>query len=232
MTRPDGRRPPKPRTVTVGARTPIRGLSEPLWSRVLCLKNQGDIDAQTSPLRFATATHGSGSRRRCLSATACRFRVLLDSGEPLTVNAHDADLLAAMQVSLSATRFDRHNRISIPIPTSRARSSTASWSTWCPPDQVWRVPGSALAGADATAVPFPVEVRSIAADDAWLSPSYQRRRYQSRSVDTSSAITAASSPISRRRSRRSIRDHTGGRSIAGTSSNCTPLCHAPTISGR
>jgi FAD/FMN-containing dehydrogenase len=93
---------PELRTVTVRAGTTIRALGEPLWSRGLCLKNQGDIDTQHIAGAIATATHGSGSRRQCLSATARRFRVILASGEPLTVDADDADLLAAMQVSLGA----------------------------------------------------------------------------------------------------------------------------------
>ena len=91
---------PGTRRVTVAAGTPIRDFGDPLWAAGLCLKNQGDIDSQHIVGAISTATHGSGIRQQCFSATAKRFRVVLPSGEPIDVTEDDPELLAAMQVSL------------------------------------------------------------------------------------------------------------------------------------
>jgi FAD/FMN-containing dehydrogenase len=66
----------------------------------LCLKNQGDIDSQHIAGAMSTATHGSGIRQQCFSATARRFRVVLPSAEAIDVTEDNPELLAAMQVSL------------------------------------------------------------------------------------------------------------------------------------
>lgn len=88
------------RLVRARAGTRIRDFGDPLWDAGLCLKNQGDIDAQHIAGAISTATHGSGLRQQCFSATARRLRVVLPSGEPIDVTGDDPELLAAMQVSL------------------------------------------------------------------------------------------------------------------------------------
>lgn len=80
--------------------TRIRDFGDPLWGMGLCLKNQGDIDSQHIAGAMSTATHGSGIRQQCFSATARRFRVVLPSAEAIDVTEDDPELLAAMQVSL------------------------------------------------------------------------------------------------------------------------------------
>lgn len=88
------------RLVRARAGTRIRDFGDALWDAGLCLKNQGDIDSQHIVGAMSTATHGSGLRQQCFSATARRFRVVLPSGEAVDVTPDDPELLAAMQVSL------------------------------------------------------------------------------------------------------------------------------------
>lgn len=91
---------PGTKLVRVRSGTRIRDFGDPLWEAGLCLKNQGDIDFQHIAGAMSTATHGSGIRQQCFSATARRFRVVLPSGEAVDVTGNDPELLAAMQVSL------------------------------------------------------------------------------------------------------------------------------------
>ena len=91
---------PGTRRVTVRSGTRIREFGDPLWEAGLCLKNQGDIDSQHIVGAMSTATHGSGIRQQCFSATGRRFRVILPSGEAIDVTGDNPELLAAMQVSL------------------------------------------------------------------------------------------------------------------------------------
>jgi FAD-linked oxidoreductase len=91
---------PAARRITLQPGTRIRELGDPLWDMGLCLKNQGDIDSQHIVGAISTATHGSGLRQQCFSATAKRFRVVLPSGEAINVAEDTPELLAAMQVSL------------------------------------------------------------------------------------------------------------------------------------
>jgi FAD/FMN-containing dehydrogenase len=86
--------------VRVRSGTRIRDFGDPLWGMGLCLKNQGDIDSQHIAGAISTATHGSGIRQQCFSATARRFRVVLPSAEAIDVTEDNPELLAAMQVSL------------------------------------------------------------------------------------------------------------------------------------
>jgi FAD/FMN-containing dehydrogenase len=86
--------------VRVRSGTRIRDFGDPLWAMGLCLKNQGDIDSQHIAGAISTATHGSGIRQQCFSATARRFRVVLPSAEAIDVTEDNPELLAAMQVSL------------------------------------------------------------------------------------------------------------------------------------
>lgn len=91
---------PGTRLVRARSGTRIRDFGDVLWGAGLCLKNQGDIDSQHIVGAMSTATHGSGIRQQCFSATAKRFRVVLPSGEATDVTEDDPELLAAMQVSL------------------------------------------------------------------------------------------------------------------------------------
>jgi FAD/FMN-containing dehydrogenase len=91
---------PGSKLVRVRSGTPIRDFGDPLWGMGLCLKNQGDIDSQHIAGAMSTATHGSGIRQQCFSATARRFRVVLPSAEAIDVTEDNPELLAAMQVSL------------------------------------------------------------------------------------------------------------------------------------
>jgi len=86
--------------VTVSAGTTIRQMGDPLWAAGLCLKNQGDIDAQQIAGAIGTATHGSGVAQQCFSAMATKFRVVLATGEVREVSTEDPRTLAAAQVAM------------------------------------------------------------------------------------------------------------------------------------
>jgi FAD-linked oxidoreductase len=88
------------RRATLLPGTRIRELGDPLWDAGLCLRNQGDIDAQHIAGAIATATHGSGLRLQSFSGAVRRFRVVLASGEAVEVTESDADLMAALRVSV------------------------------------------------------------------------------------------------------------------------------------
>jgi FAD/FMN-containing dehydrogenase len=80
--------------------TTIRQMAEPLWAAGLCLKNQGDIDAQQIAGAIGTATHGSGVDQQCFSAMAMKFRVVLSSGDIIEISESDQRKLAAARVSI------------------------------------------------------------------------------------------------------------------------------------
>lgn len=80
--------------------TRIRDLGDPLWAAGLCLRNQGDIDAQHIAGAIATATHGSGRRLQSFAGSVRRFRVVLASGEVVDVTEDDAELMGALRVSV------------------------------------------------------------------------------------------------------------------------------------
>jgi FAD/FMN-containing dehydrogenase len=86
--------------VTVSAGTTIRQMGDPLWAARLCLKNQGDIDAQQIAGAIGTATHGSGAQQQCFSAMATKFRIVLATGEVREVTTEDPHTLAAARVAL------------------------------------------------------------------------------------------------------------------------------------
>jgi len=86
--------------VTVSAGTTIRQMGDPLWAARLCLKNQGDIDAQQIAGAIGTATHGSGAAQQCFSAMATKFRVVLATGEVREVSTEDPHTLAAARVAM------------------------------------------------------------------------------------------------------------------------------------
>ena len=86
--------------VTVSAGTTIRQMGDPLWAARLCLKNQGDIDAQQIAGAIGTATHGSGAAQQCFSAMATKFRVVLATGEVREVSTEEPRTLAAARVAM------------------------------------------------------------------------------------------------------------------------------------
>jgi FAD/FMN-containing dehydrogenase len=86
--------------VTVAAGTTIRQMGDPLWEARLCLKNQGDIDAQQIAGAIGTATHGSGIAQQCFSAMATKFRMVLATGEVREVSTEDPCGLAAARVAM------------------------------------------------------------------------------------------------------------------------------------
>jgi hypothetical protein len=86
--------------VRVWAGTRIRDFGDELWDKGLCLKNQGDIDAQQIAGAIMTATHGSGVKQQSFSASVRSFRMVTAAGEILDVDASKPELLAAAQVSL------------------------------------------------------------------------------------------------------------------------------------
>ena len=60
--------------VTVEAGITLHDLGEELAERGLALENQGDVDSQTLAGAVSTATHGTGSRFRNLSAQVVGMR--------------------------------------------------------------------------------------------------------------------------------------------------------------
>ena len=91
---------PAANLVTTQPAVRIRDFGDPLWDAGLCLKNQGDIDAQHIAGAIGTATHGSGLKLQCFSASVRRFRVVLASGEVVEITEDNPDLMAAMRVSV------------------------------------------------------------------------------------------------------------------------------------
>jgi FAD/FMN-containing dehydrogenase len=91
---------PERRRATALAGTPIKGFYEPLWSKGLALRNQGDIDDQHIAGAVATATHGSGIRNKALSGVVRRVRLVTADGSIREIDASDPRLLRAAQVSV------------------------------------------------------------------------------------------------------------------------------------
>ena len=91
---------PETKRVVAKPGTRIREFGDTLWEAGLCLTNQGDIDAQQIVGAMSTATHGSGIKLGCFSATARRFRVVLPSGQIIEVDESQPDLMDALRVSL------------------------------------------------------------------------------------------------------------------------------------
>lgn len=86
--------------VTVEAGITLHDLGEELADRGLALENQGDIDRQTVAGAVCTATHGTGSRFRNLSAQVVGMRIVSGAGE--VVEVREEDELRAARVSLGA----------------------------------------------------------------------------------------------------------------------------------
>ena len=89
------------RRVTTLPKTTVGDFGEALWAHGLSLANQGDIDTQAIAGAIATATHGSGVRFPCFSATLAGARFVDGLGNLVAVSsAENADLLPALQTSL------------------------------------------------------------------------------------------------------------------------------------
>ncbi|MGH2956992.1 MAG: D-arabinono-1,4-lactone oxidase [Solirubrobacterales bacterium] len=81
----------------------LRALNETIWGYGLALENLGDIDAQTVAGAVSTATHGTGSRFRNLSALIEGIELVLPDGTLLEVSASERlELLPAVRVGLGA----------------------------------------------------------------------------------------------------------------------------------
>lgn len=88
---------------TIWAGSKISGLGEPLRAVGLGLENQGDIDYQALAGAISTGTHGTGLRFGSLSSCVTALRLVLASGEAITVSREsDPELLRAAQVSIVA----------------------------------------------------------------------------------------------------------------------------------
>jgi FAD/FMN-containing dehydrogenase len=89
------------RRVTAGPKTTVGEFGEPLWQHGLALANQGDIDTQAIAGAIATATHGSGRRFPCFSATLAGARFVDGAGSIVEVSETlNAEVLPALQTSL------------------------------------------------------------------------------------------------------------------------------------
>lgn len=91
--------------VRVQAGMPLHQLGPALHERGLALENQGDIDRQTIAGALATATHGTGTQFRNLSANVVGCRIALADGtiRDLTADGRLAgELLRAARVSVGA----------------------------------------------------------------------------------------------------------------------------------
>ncbi len=85
----------------VWAGSRISDLGEALLAADLGMENQGDIDVQTLAGAISTATHGTGIRFGNLSTQVAGLRLVLASGEILSLSpSSDGDLFRAAAVSL------------------------------------------------------------------------------------------------------------------------------------
>ena len=85
----------------VGAGSRIADLGEALLPAGLGMENQGDIDSQTLAGAISTATHGTGLRFGNISTQVAGLRLVLASGEILSLSrSADGDLFRAAAVSV------------------------------------------------------------------------------------------------------------------------------------
>jgi hypothetical protein len=110
------------------AGTPIRAFGDALWDAGLCLRNQGDIDAQHIAGAIATATHGSGTKQQSFSASARGFRLALASGDVIEVGNDDPDLLAALQTSLGTLGIVTQVELDV-VPAFALHEQIDFWAT-------------------------------------------------------------------------------------------------------
>jgi len=91
------------RRVTVGAGMTIARLNEELAAQGLALPNLGDIAYQTVAGATATATHGTGVRKRGIASQIVGFELVTADGTIRTATAeHDPELLHCGRVGLGA----------------------------------------------------------------------------------------------------------------------------------
>jgi L-gulonolactone oxidase len=89
--------------VKVEAGITLSELSSALWERGLAMENLGDIDRQTLAGAISTATHGTGSRFRNLSAQVEALELVLADGSLLEVSPEaDREAYLAARVGLGA----------------------------------------------------------------------------------------------------------------------------------
>ncbi len=87
--------------VTALPKTTVGDFGEPLWEHGLALANQGDIDTQAIAGAVATATHGSGVRFPCFSATLAGARFVDGLGNRVEVSdTQNTEVLPALQTSI------------------------------------------------------------------------------------------------------------------------------------
>lgn len=81
----------------------IRDLGPALAEHGLALENQGDVDPQTVAGAISTATHGTGSGFRNLSAQVAGLRLITDGGEAVDCSEGvEPELFRAARVGLGA----------------------------------------------------------------------------------------------------------------------------------
>src|SRR4051794_2374219 len=89
--------------VEVEAGITLRELGPALAERGLAMENLGDVDAQALAGALATATHGTGTRYKNLSAQVAALRLITASGGVVSCSADDdPDLFRAARVGLGA----------------------------------------------------------------------------------------------------------------------------------
>jgi L-gulono-1,4-lactone dehydrogenase len=89
--------------VRVQAGITIRELARQLAPHGLALENLGDIDAQSIAGAISTATHGTGSRLRNISAQVSELTLVLADGSTLVCSAErDPEIFRAARVGLGA----------------------------------------------------------------------------------------------------------------------------------
>ncbi len=94
---------PVERRACVQAGISLHRLNDVLARHGLALENLGDIAYQSIAGATQTATHGTGSRFRTISAAIVAMRVITGDGSVLECNAdHDADVLDVARVGLGA----------------------------------------------------------------------------------------------------------------------------------
>jgi FAD/FMN-containing dehydrogenase len=127
------------RRVVVGPSTTIAEFGEPLWAEGLALANQGDIVAQQIAGACATATHGSGLRLPCFSASLRRARIVAADGSVVEAREGD-DLLEAAQVSIGMLGVVTELELEV-APAYRLRERVGNWSweeAWEPFEELAR----------------------------------------------------------------------------------------------
>jgi L-gulonolactone oxidase len=89
--------------VQVEAGIRLRELGPALAARGLAMENLGDVDAQALAGAIATATHGTGSRLRNISAQVAGLRLVTADGSVVTCSpTDDPELFRAARVSVGA----------------------------------------------------------------------------------------------------------------------------------